>query len=117
LTFQLSSFKGFFFPPSSFVALGVVGVALGDRGDDDDDDDVDVDLAPLFPLMKKTKTPLLLFRPAPPQMVVVALVRFAAFAPIIIIIIIIIIIPSTSENHKAFCAFARDTYKYLDLFF
>jgi len=114
LTFQLSSFKGFFFPPSSFVALGVVGVALGDRGDDDDDDDVDVDLAPLFPLMKKTKTPLLLFRPAP-QMVVVALVRFAA-APIVIIIIIIII-PSTSENHKAFCAFARDTYKYLDLFF
>tara|TARA_B100001113_G_scaffold39575_1_gene28063 strand:- start:51 stop:392 length:342 start_codon:yes stop_codon:yes gene_type:complete len=113
LTFQLSSFKGFFFPPSSFVALGVVGVALGDRGDDDDD--VDVDLAPLFPLMKKTKTPLLLFRPAPPQMVVVALVRFAAFAPIIITIIIII--PSTSENHKAFCAFARDTYKYLDLFF
>ena len=48
-------------------------------------------------------------------MVVVALVRFAAFAPIIITIIIII--PSTSENHKAFCAFARDTYKYLDLFF
>jgi hypothetical protein len=107
LTFQLSSFKGFFFPTSPFVALGVVGVALGDRGDDDVDVDVDVD-APLFPL-KKTKTPLLLFRPAS-QNAEKAIAR-----------IIITIVPSSSssssssENH-AFCA--RDTcVKYLDLFF